>query len=84
MICRALRELIYSCPGSLVDNCPNLQFQWTRVRLQLSSPIFFLIGTVGGGVQFGPLSTATTNRPPVPVPGDYDDVKIGGMIGRGN
>jgi hypothetical protein len=27
-----------------------------------------LIGTVGGGVQLGPLSTAATNRPIVPTP----------------
>jgi hypothetical protein len=40
---------------------------------------------VGGGVQLGPLGTAATNRPIVPVPGDYDDGEIGGiMIGRGN
>jgi hypothetical protein len=46
---------------------------------------YFLIGIVGGGVQFGPLSTAATNRPTVPAPGDYDDGEIGGMIiGRGN
>jgi hypothetical protein len=30
-------------------------------------------------------STAATNRPIVPAPGDYDDEEIGGMmIGRGN
>jgi hypothetical protein len=39
---------------------------------------------VGAGVQLGPLGTAATNRPIVPVPGDYDDGEIGGMIGRGN
>jgi hypothetical protein len=33
----------------------------------------------------GPLSTAATNRPTVPTPGDYDDGEIGGMmIGTGN
>jgi hypothetical protein len=32
----------------------------------------------------GPLGTAATNRPIVPVPDDYDDGEIGGMIGRGN
>jgi hypothetical protein len=32
----------------------------------------------------GPLVTAATNRPTVPVPGDNDDGEIGGMIGRGN
>jgi hypothetical protein len=44
----------------------------------------FLIGIVGGGVQLGPLGTAATNRPIVPAPSDYDDGKIGGIIGRGN
>jgi hypothetical protein len=39
---------------------------------------------VGGGVQFGPLGTAATNRPIVPALGDYDDGEIGGMIVRGN
>jgi hypothetical protein len=40
---------------------------------------------VGGGVKFGPLDTAAANRPTVPVPGDYDDGEIGGMmIGREN
>jgi hypothetical protein len=44
-----------------------------------------LIGIVGGGVQFGPLGTAATNRPIVPAPGDNDDGETGGrMIGRGN
>jgi hypothetical protein len=32
----------------------------------------------------GPLGTAATSRPIVPVQGDYDDGEIGGMIGRGN
>jgi hypothetical protein len=32
----------------------------------------------------GPLGTASTNRPIVPGPGDYDAGEIGGMIGRGN
>jgi hypothetical protein len=39
---------------------------------------------VGGGVQFGPLGTAATNRPILPAPCDYDDGEIGGMIGKGN
>jgi hypothetical protein len=38
----------------------------------------------GGGVQLGPLSTAATNRPNVPVLGDYDDGEIGGLIGKGS
>jgi hypothetical protein len=46
---------------------------------------FFLNWYSGGGVQLGPLGTAATNRPIVPVPDDYDDGEIGGiMIGRGN
>jgi hypothetical protein len=28
----------------------------------------------------GPLGTAATNRPIVPVPGDYDDGEFGGMM----
>jgi hypothetical protein len=40
---------------------------------------------VGGGVQLGPLSTAATNMPIVPAPGEYDDGEIGVIvIGRGN
>jgi hypothetical protein len=38
----------------------------------------------GGGMQLGPLGTATTNRLIMPAPGDYDDGEIGGMIGKGN
>jgi hypothetical protein len=45
---------------------------------------YFLIGIVGYGVQLGPLDTAATNRPIVPVPGDYDNGEISGMIGKGN
>jgi hypothetical protein len=47
---------------------------------------FFLNWYIGGGgVQLGPLSTAATNRPIVPAPGDYEDGEIGGMmVGRGN
>jgi hypothetical protein len=46
---------------------------------------FILIGIVGGGVQFGPIDIAATNRPIVPAPGDYDEGEIGGkLIGRGN
>jgi hypothetical protein len=45
----------------------------------------FLIGIMGGRVQFGPLGTAATNRPIVPAPVDYDDGEIGGMMfGRGS
>jgi hypothetical protein len=48
------------------------------------SPVIFLIGIVGGGVQLGPLGTVAISRPIVLAPGDYDDEEIGGMIGRGN
>jgi hypothetical protein len=34
--------------------------------------------------KLGPIGTAATYRPIVPVPGDYDDGEIGGMIGKGN
>jgi hypothetical protein len=44
----------------------------------------FIIGIVGGGVQLGPLGITATNRLIVPAPGDYEDGKIGGMIGKGN
>jgi hypothetical protein len=46
------------------------------------TPVVFLIGIVGGGVQLGPLGTAATNTPIVPAPGDYDDGEIGGMMTR--
>jgi hypothetical protein len=50
-----------------------------------SSVINFFNWYSGGGVQLGPLGTAATNRLIVPIPGDYDDGGIGGlMIGRGN
>jgi hypothetical protein len=41
-------------------------------------------GGGGGGCNKSPKDTAATNRPIVPVPGDYDNGDIGGMIGRGN
>jgi hypothetical protein len=42
------------------------------------------IGIVGG-VKLGPFGTEATNRPIVPVQGDYDDGEISGMmIGRQN
>jgi hypothetical protein len=44
----------------------------------------FLIGIVGGGVQFGLLGTTATNMPIVRALADYDDGEIGEMIGRGN
>jgi hypothetical protein len=54
-----------------------------RIGSTLSIP-FFLIRLVGGGVHLGPLGTAATDWPTVPVPGDYDG-EFGGMkIGRGN
>jgi hypothetical protein len=59
------------------------------MNLIISSPnnlraYIFLIGIVGGGVQLGPLGTATTNRPIVPAPVDFDGEIGGMMIGRGN
>jgi hypothetical protein len=39
---------------------------------------------MGDRVQLGPLGITATNRPIVPVAGDYDDGEIGRMIGRGN
>jgi hypothetical protein len=48
----------------------------------LSNVKGFLIGTVGGGVQLGPLGTAAANRSIVPAPGDCDDGEISGTIGR--
>jgi hypothetical protein len=39
----------------------------------------------GGWSPIGSLGNVATNRPIVPVSGDYDDGEIGGMIiGRGN
>jgi hypothetical protein len=38
----------------------------------------------GGWSPVGSTRHWATNRPIVPVPGDYDDGKIGGLIGRGN
>jgi hypothetical protein len=39
---------------------------------------------MGGGVQLGPLGTTATNKPILPVPDNYDNGEIGGiMIGRG-
>jgi hypothetical protein len=53
------------------------QRRWSRA--------FFLIRTVGGGVQLGPIGTTATNRPIVPTTGYYDAGEIGGMmIGKGN
>jgi hypothetical protein len=61
------------CLNLLTNNC-------VKVTLNI-----FLIGTVGGGVQLGPLDTAATNGPIVSAPGDYDCGEIGVMmIGRGN
>jgi hypothetical protein len=43
-----------------------------------------LMRLVAGGVQLGPLSTAATDWPIVPVLGDYEEGESGGMkIGRG-
>jgi hypothetical protein len=51
---------------------------------QHTLPCRWVIRTVGGGVQLGPLSMLATNWPIVPAPVDYDDGEFGGMIGRGN
>jgi hypothetical protein len=52
------------------------------IKKNISRKLFFLMG---GGVQLGPLTTATTNRPTVPAQGDHNDGEIGGMmIGKGN
>jgi hypothetical protein len=40
----------------------------------------FINGIVVGGVVWGALGTAATNRSTVPAPGDYDDGEIGGMM----
>jgi hypothetical protein len=50
----------------------------------MHTSMYFFIGIVGGGVQLDPLGTAATNRPIVPAPGDYGDIEIDGMIGKGN
>jgi hypothetical protein len=47
-------------------------------------PITFFKSNSGGGVKFGPLSAVATNKPVVPIPGDYDGEFGGMMIGRGN
>jgi hypothetical protein len=61
--------------------------RWNIKVKQAEGPLFFkriLKNCIlGGGIQ-GPLGSAATNRPIVPVPGDYDDGEIGGMIGKGN
>jgi hypothetical protein len=76
------KKIIYSLLTSLI---PALSPAHTR--LHLSTALKWMRGVYwysGGGVQLGPLGTAATNRPIVPVPGDYDDGEIGGMIGKGN
>jgi hypothetical protein len=50
----------------------------------LSCDCLFFFGIVGVGVQVGGLGTGATNRPIVPAAGEYDDVEIGRMIGKGN
>jgi hypothetical protein len=53
-------------------------------KMGLSLKICLLV-IVGGGVQFGPLGTAATNRLIVSASGDYDYGEIGEMmIGKGN
>jgi hypothetical protein len=56
----------------------GLLHHWPHLcTLYQQDNFIFLIGIVGGGVQFGPLGTAATNRPIVQAPGDYDDGEIG-------
>jgi hypothetical protein len=49
--------------------------------MSLCNGICLLIGILGVESNWGTLDTAATIRPIVPVPGDYDDGQIGGMIG---
>jgi hypothetical protein len=63
----------------------NSVFGTATLNNQRSVVISILfIGIGGGGVQVSPLGISATNRPTVPVPGDYDDGEIGGVIGKGN
>jgi hypothetical protein len=48
----------------------------------LHTLIFYLIWYSGGWSQLSSLSTADTNRPIMPAPGDYDNGDVGGMISR--
>jgi hypothetical protein len=45
---------------------------------------FFLSGIVGGWIPVGSTRHCSHQWPIVPAPSDYNDVEIGGMIGRGN
>jgi hypothetical protein len=38
--------------------------------------IFFLVRTVGSGVQLGPLDMSATNSPIIPASGDYEDGEL--------
>jgi hypothetical protein len=61
----------------------NLKFfYWINLILLMDN--FFSWYNERGGVQLGPLGTAATNRPILPAPGDYDDIEIGRVTGRGN
>jgi hypothetical protein len=70
--------------GELVPDMWPARCVRRDLQIIRSCLIVFKIDIVGGGVQFGPLGTAVTNRSIVPGPGDYDIGEIGGMIGRGN
>jgi hypothetical protein len=73
-----LATAVQHLTGNLLESS-SLLYNSTR-----ASFFFFLIGIVGGGVQFGSLVTAATNMPIVPASGDYDDRESDGMIiGRG-
>jgi hypothetical protein len=49
----------------------------TDIRMELGT--FFLIGILGGGVEFNWVHSALR-----PLIGDYDDEEICGMTGKGN
>jgi hypothetical protein len=51
-----------------------------RPSFSLSQSLLFIIGIVGGRVQLGPFGTASTFRPIVPTPDEYDDGEIGGIM----
>jgi hypothetical protein len=78
-----------SCQSSKASSSSPYCSLQVKIKVKLSLYFFnytfnCYIGGGGGGVQWGPLGIAATNRPIVPAAGDYDDGEIGGMIGRGN
>jgi hypothetical protein len=90
-----LKSVSFTLFHNVIDNDRDINKRateiiciWNKINVSLIPPskrFFFLIWYGGGGVQLDPLGTAATNTPIMPVPGDYDDGEIGGMmIGRGN